>query len=58
MISTAQLTDLTLERSGHEEAAEACRITNEDLLAQLSAGKQQISQLEQSNRECDSEKVC
>ena len=44
--------------SGHDEAAETCKNRNEDLLAQLNAGNERVSQLERSNQECESEKVC
>ena len=56
-IPTAQLTDISLEKSGHQEAAEACKNTNEDLLDQLNAGKQKIDKLEKSNSECAYELV-
>ena len=53
----AQLTDTQLERSGHQEAADACKNTNEDLLAQLNAGKVQSSELESAVQACENEKV-
>jgi len=51
-----QLRDSQLEVSGHDEAAETCKNRNEDLLAQLNAGNERVSQLERSNQECESEK--
>lgn len=52
----AQLTDTELDKSSHQEEAEACQNTNEDLLAQLNAGKERTSQLEKSSQECEIEK--
>jgi len=52
----AQLTDTELDKSSHKEESEACQNTNEDLLAQLNAGKERTSQLEKSSQECEIEK--